>query len=135
MASNSSLASSAMDLSPAQDIEGVPSTFPPSPEDVVQDSLTPAPAEESPARKPSFELVGSSLSLRNFVPVKILRKYDGGHRPFEVCFPAEVLLRPISGTYGNYVGASGGKRYAPPALKCKFFPICLEISDLLAPQL
>lgn len=100
MASNSTLSSSQMssleDTEPSLDVMDVSSVT----------------SEESPDRNPAFELVGSSLRLRNFVPVKILRKYDRGYTPFEICFPADVLLRPISGPYGNYIGASGGERYA-----------------------
>jgi hypothetical protein len=120
MASNSSLLFP--NMSPAHDLEGMAPSSTESSLDIMDHSSVTS--KESSGRKPAFELVGSSLRLRNFVPVKVLRKYDGGYRPFEVCFPAEVLLDPISGTYGNYIGASGGERYVPPAIKCySFLPL------------
>lgn len=70
------------------------------------------PATEAPLPdKPPFELAASSLRLRSFLPVKIIQRHEGGIRPFEVTFPCEVLLRPIAGPYGNYVGCDGGERY------------------------
>ncbi|KAG5460593.1 MAG: hypothetical protein BJ554DRAFT_7342 [Olpidium bornovanus] len=113
MASSLSLPYSPMDTSSVQDVEGFSDAFPRSSDVFSQSSiedgelLSPDSLAKSSDGTPAFELVGSSVRLRNLMPVKILRKIDGGYRPFEICFPAEILVRLISGLYGNYIGASG----------------------------
>ena len=58
-----------------------------------------------------FELIQSSPRLRNFVPVKILcDQLDGTHVRHGCTFTAKVLLKPIAGLYGNFVGSEGGKK-------------------------
>lgn len=59
----------------------------------------------------SFELAASSARLRTFLPVKIIERCEGGIKPFEISFRSEVLLSPIAGPYGNYVGSCEGERY------------------------
>ena len=116
MASSLSPPYSPMDMSSIQDVEGFSDAFPRSSDVFSQSSiedgelLSPDSLEKSSNGTPAFELVGSSVRLRNFMPVKILRKIDSGYQPFEICFPAEILVRPISGLYGNYIGASGGEK-------------------------
>lgn len=58
-----------------------------------------------------FELIKSSPRLRNLVPIKILcARPDGTHARHGCTFTAKVLLKPIAGLYGNFVGSEGGKK-------------------------
>lgn len=116
MASSPSPPYSPMNMSFIQDVRGFSNALSPSSDMISQASiedselLFPDSSKKSSDSTPAFELVGSSARLRNFMPVKILRKIDSGYLPFEICFPAEILVRPISGLYGNYIGASGGEK-------------------------
>lgn len=59
----------------------------------------------------NFDLIQSSLRLRNFIPVKILcDQPDGTYVRQGYTFEAKVLLKPIAGLYGNFVGSKGGEK-------------------------
>jgi hypothetical protein len=61
--------------------------------------------------RPTFELVSSSRRLMNFVPVKVLcPQADGSYVRHGYTFNAKVLLKPISGPYGNFLGAEKGRK-------------------------
>lgn len=62
-------------------------------------------------REENFELIQSSYRLRSFIPVKVVcAQLDGTHMRLGYTFTAKVLLKPIAGLYGNFVGSEGGKK-------------------------
>ena len=92
-------------------------------------STAPSSTGAPPVDKPCFELAASSIRLRSFLPVKIIQRHAGGVKPFEVAFPCEVLLRPISGPYGNFLGCEEGERYVFSMSPCPW-SLCLNFNSI-----
>ena len=105
-----------MEVDVATDFHGCPGS-----------STAPSSTGAPPVDKSCFELAASSVRLRSFLPVKIIQRHAGGIKPFEVAFPCEVLLRPISGPYGNFLGCEEGERYVFSMSPCRSC-LCLSFN-------